>query len=110
MRSSSEGQKDETASILVKYNATADADRSNSMHVSLSPITCAFATADDFDYNYSGGIYIDHSNATDSNHDVEVVGWGVDESTGMKYWIARNSCQWREGGGAAEGWKWHASV
>jgi hypothetical protein len=58
-----------------------------------SPITCAFASVDDFDYNYRGGIYIDRTNATDSNHDVEVVGWGVDEETGMKYWRARNSCQ-----------------
>jgi len=48
---------------------------------------------DDFDYNYRGGIYIDHTNATDSNHDVEVVGWGFDKETNLKYWLARNSCQ-----------------
>lgn len=58
---------------------------------SSSPITCAFASVDDFDYNYRGGIYVDRTNATDSDHDVEVVGWGVDEETGMKYWKARNS-------------------
>jgi len=59
----------------------------------LRPITCAFASVDDFDYNYRGGIYIDHTNATDSNHDVEVVGWGFDKETNLKYWLARNSCQ-----------------
>lgn len=48
---------------------------------------------DDFDYNYRGGIYIDYTNATDSNHDVEVVGWGFDKETNLKYWLARNSCQ-----------------
>ena len=53
------------------------------------PITCGFASVDDFDYNYRGGIYIDHTNATDMNHDVEVVGWG--EEDGVKYWRARNS-------------------
>jgi len=64
------------------------------------PLTCAFASVDDFDYNYRGGIYIDHTNATDSNHDVEVVGWGVDEETGIKYWRARNSwgTYWGENG------------
>jgi len=51
---------------------------------------------DDFDWNYHGGVYIDHTNATDSNHDVEIVGWGVDtdvKGEDIKYWIARNSCQ-----------------
>ena len=62
-----------------------------------SPLTCAFASVDDFDYNYRGGIYIDHTNATDSNHDVEVVGWGFDPGTKLKYWIARNSCQCHSG-------------
>ena len=53
------------------------------------PITCGFASVDDFDYNYRGGIYIDTTNATEMNHDVEVVGWG--ELDGIKYWRARNS-------------------
>jgi hypothetical protein len=53
------------------------------------PITCSFASTDDFDYNYRHGIYIDHTNATDVNHDVEIVGWGVEN--GIKYWVARNS-------------------
>ena len=26
-----------------------------------------------------------------SNHCVLAIGWGVDEKTGMKYWIIRNS-------------------
>ena len=54
------------------------------------PVTCGFASIDDFDYNYRGGVYIDTTNATDVNHDVEIVGWGVD-SDGTKYWKARNS-------------------
>lgn len=53
------------------------------------PITCGFASTDDFDYNYQGGIYIDYTNATDMNHDVEVIGWGTEDN--IPYWIARNS-------------------
>lgn len=71
--------------------------------VPVSPITCAFASVDDFDYNYRGGIYIDHTNATDSNHAVEVVGWGFDKDTHLKYWIARNSCQSATGSGMMGG-------
>ena len=41
------------------------------------PITCGFASVDDFDYNYRGGIYVDLTNATELNHDVEIVGWSV---------------------------------
>ena len=55
------------------------------------PITCGFASTDDFDYNYQGGIYIDTTNATDMNHDVEVVGWGYNVEDDIPYWIARNS-------------------
>jgi hypothetical protein len=43
--------------------------------------------------DYRGGVYVDLTNATDSNHDVEVVGWGYDKEAGFKYWIARNSCE-----------------
>ena len=54
-------------------------------------LALALLCSDDFDYNYRGGIYVDHTNATESNHDVEVVGWGFDPELQMKYWIARNS-------------------
>lgn len=62
------------------------------------PVTCGFASIEDFDYNYIGGIYNDVTNATAINHDVEVVGWGEDK--GIKYWIARNSwgTYWGENG------------
>lgn len=28
---------------------------------------------------------------TEIDHDVEVVGWGVDKESGLKYWLVRNS-------------------
>ncbi|KAL4539726.1 hypothetical protein Ndes2526A_g02745 [Nannochloris sp. 'desiccata'] len=55
------------------------------------PITCSMATPEVFDYGYHSGIAMDPShNATDVDHDVEIVGWGVSPS-GTKYWIVRNS-------------------
>jgi len=54
------------------------------------PVVCSMATSDDFDYKYHGGVYIDTKNATDVNHDVEIVGWGEEED-GTPYWRVRNS-------------------
>ena len=89
--------------------------------IARGPITCGFASVDDFDYGYvrharnaaaaplparcravshspvlpcpgcqRGGVYVDTTNATEMNHDVEVVGWGETED-GLRYWRARNS-------------------
>lgn len=56
------------------------------------PITCSIAAMDDLVYSYRGGIYNDPKNYTldDVDHDVEVVGWGV-EKDGTPYWSIRNS-------------------
>jgi gas vesicle protein len=63
------------------------------------PVTCGFATNDDFDYEYFGGVYIDKRNSTEIDHDVEVVGWG-ETADGVKYWQVRNSwgTYWGENG------------
>lgn len=53
------------------------------------PITCSIATTTLFDYGYHAGVFVDTKNATDVDHDVEVVGWG--EEDGLKYWLVRNS-------------------
>lgn len=53
------------------------------------PVTCGFTAIDIFNFGYEGGIYRDLTNASDADHDVEVVGWGEEE--GQKYWIVRNS-------------------
>eukprot|EP00747_Dinoflagellata_sp_TGD_P113091 gnl/TRDRNA2_/TRDRNA2_171632_c1_seq1.p1 gnl/TRDRNA2_/TRDRNA2_171632_c1~~gnl/TRDRNA2_/TRDRNA2_171632_c1_seq1.p1 ORF type:complete len:553 (+),score=34.82 gnl/TRDRNA2_/TRDRNA2_171632_c1_seq1:30-1661(+) len=42
--------------------------------------------------NHSGGVIIDHDNATNTtDHVVVITGFGVDEETGMKFWSGRNS-------------------
>jgi hypothetical protein len=32
--------------------------------------------------NYTGGIFVDTTGRTVEDHDVSIVGWGVDEATG----------------------------
>lgn len=53
------------------------------------PVVCGIACSDEFSYNYKGGIFIDKTNFTEIDHDVEIVGWG--EENGVKYWHIRNS-------------------
>jgi len=61
------------------------------------PISCAIAVTDDL-VAYTGGIYTDINNATEVNHDISVVGYGVED--GQKFWIIRNSwgTYWGENG------------
>ena len=40
---------------------------------------------------YTGGIFTDENHSTQSNHIVSITGWGKDETTGVSYWIIRNS-------------------
>ncbi|KNC75415.1 hypothetical protein SARC_12059 [Sphaeroforma arctica JP610] len=53
------------------------------------PIVCSIATGKALDYGYRGGVFIDHNNVTDVDHDIEVVGWG--EEDGVPFWKIRNS-------------------
>ena len=41
--------------------------------------------------HYGGGIYTEHLDRIGLNHEISVVGWGLDEQTGQEYWIGRNS-------------------
>ena len=50
--------------------------------------------------DYTGGLYCDDQTWEGTSHEVSVVGWGVDEETGEKYWNVRNSwgSHWGEQG------------
>ena len=50
-------------------------------------IVCSIAVTPEL-YNYTGGIFEDLTGSTHDDHEVNVVGWGVENGT--KYWIARN--------------------
>ncbi|XGW24209.1 hypothetical protein V3C99_005975, partial [Haemonchus contortus] len=63
------------------------------------PVQAAFIIYGDFSY-YRRGIYVHTYDLQKGAHAVKVVGWGVDESDGTKYWIAANSwgSDWGEDG------------
>lgn len=48
--------------------------------------------------NYTSGVYEDKTGELDIDHDISVVGWGVED--GKKYWLVRNSwgTHWGEHG------------
>ncbi|EGD81387.1 cathepsin Z [Salpingoeca rosetta] len=54
------------------------------------PIACTVAVTPAFEA-YSGGIFNDTTGAHSLDHEIEVVGFGVDEQTDTPYWIGRNS-------------------
>ena len=61
------------------------------------PIACGIAVPEAL-MNYTGGIFIDNTGASDIDHDISVVGFG--EEDGVKYWMVRNSwgSYWGENG------------
>lgn len=41
--------------------------------------------------DYKGGVFVADTFSQETNHIVSIVGWGMDETTGTKHWIIRNS-------------------
>ncbi len=61
------------------------------------PVTATFPIFDDI-YTYVGGIYTKTATAKyDGLHAIAIVGWGKDQSSGLSYWIIKNS--WTTGWG-----------
>eukprot|EP01135_Chromosphaera_perkinsii_P002500 Nk52_evm16s224 gene=Nk52_evmTU16s224 len=63
------------------------------------PVVCGVITDENFDYNYTGGVWDTKMEKDEINHDIEVTGWGVTED-GQKFWNIRNSwgSYWGENG------------
>jgi cathepsin X len=54
------------------------------------PISCGIMVTATFEV-YAQGVYTEYDKEIGINHIISVVGWGVDKSTGIEYWIGRNS-------------------
>jgi len=55
------------------------------------PISCGIDATPNFEKNYTGGIYSEFNPTPAINHVVSIVGWGLDATANVPYWIVRNS-------------------
>jgi len=52
------------------------------------PIVCSIAVTEEL-HAYNGGIFEDFSDFVHDDHEINLIGWGVEN--GVKFWIGRNS-------------------
>jgi len=55
------------------------------------PISCGIHATDNFEKNYTGGIYSEKIRFPLINHEISVFGFGVDADTKEEFWWGRNS-------------------
>jgi cathepsin X len=55
------------------------------------PISCGVHATDKWEKEYTGGIYSEVIRFPLINHEISVVGYGIDADTQEEFWIGRNS-------------------
>ena len=53
-------------------------------------VTAAFTVYEDF-LTYKSGVYQHLSGGMEGGHAIKVIGWGLDEESGLDYWLCVNS-------------------
>jgi len=83
-----------------QYGAVTGAAAMQAEIYARGPITCSMAVTPAF-VAYTGGIFKDTTGAKTADHEISIVGWGVDAPTNTQYWVGRNSWGtfWGENGG-----------
>ena len=75
----------------MEYGPIAGAEKMKAEIYARGPITCALQATAKF-HAYNGGIFAEPNLSPNLNHEISILGWGVDEAHGnIEYWIGRNS-------------------
>jgi len=74
---------------ISKYGAVAGIEDMKKEIYANGPIGCGIMATDNF-LKYTGGIYSENAGPIEINHEISVVGWGVDDN-GVEFWWGRNS-------------------
>jgi len=73
------------------YYSLKGADQMKADIYANGPISCGMDVTDNFENTYTSGIYSEVKRFPMINHEIAIVGWGLDEATNTEYWIGRNS-------------------
>ena len=76
---------------VTDYYYVKNADQMKAEIYANGPISCGMQVTDNFKNNYKTGIYTEKVDELKINHEVSVIGYGVDYETKQEYWIVRNS-------------------
>lgn len=74
-----------------EYYSVRGVDQMKSELAQHGPIGCGIEVTEAFVSNYEGGIYSEKIDNPELNHEISVVGYGVDAESGEEYWVGRNS-------------------
>jgi cathepsin X len=74
-----------------QYGEVNGVDAMKSEIFNRGPIACGINATDDLFYNYDGSYIYESTDDGEINHQITVIGYGKDDSTGVSYWIIRNS-------------------